>query len=82
MQTGIVAGPLTGISVFPYFIVHGLPTGRVTGLLIASIVAAGMRTVATSVSSSATVYTLQTILKDFLVSSLQKAISMRILYGS
>lgn len=40
--------------VFPYFIVHGLPTG-LRGLLIASIFAAGMSTVATSITSSATI---------------------------
>lgn len=41
-------------SVFPYFIVHGLPPG-VTGLLIASIFAAGMSTISTSLNSGATV---------------------------
>tara|TARA_R110002124_G_scaffold203059_1_gene369598 strand:+ start:51 stop:848 length:798 start_codon:yes stop_codon:yes gene_type:complete len=41
--------------VFPYFIVSGLPTG-VTGILIASIFAAGMSTVSTSINSSATVF--------------------------
>lgn len=40
--------------VFPYFIVHKLPVGM-TGLLIASIFAAGMSTVATSVTSSSTI---------------------------
>lgn len=40
--------------VFPYFIVHGLPVG-LRGLLIASIFAAGMSTVSTSVSSAATI---------------------------
>jgi len=40
--------------VFPHFIVHALPTGM-TGLLIASIFAAGMSTVSTSINSSATV---------------------------
>lgn len=40
--------------VFPYFIVHQLPVG-LTGLLIASIFAAGMSTVATSVTSSSTI---------------------------
>ena len=45
--------------VFPYFIAHELPTG-VTGLLIASIFAAGMSTISTSYNSSATV-----ILTDF-----------------
>ncbi|WP_425638251.1 sodium:solute symporter [Algoriphagus yeomjeoni] len=41
--------------VFPYFIVSGLPKG-VTGVLIASIFAAGMSTVSTSINSSATVF--------------------------
>jgi SSS family solute:Na+ symporter len=40
--------------IFPHFIVTGLPTGM-TGLLIASIFAAGMSTVSTSINSSATV---------------------------
>lgn len=40
--------------VFPFFIVHQLPTG-LTGLLIASIFAAGMSTVATGITSSATI---------------------------
>lgn len=45
--------------VFPYFIVHHLPVG-LKGLLIASVFAAGMSTVATSVTSASTV-----ILSDF-----------------
>ena len=40
--------------IFPHFIVTGLPTGM-TGILIASIFAAGMSTVSTSINSSATV---------------------------
>jgi SSS family solute:Na+ symporter len=40
--------------VFPYFIVHGLPMG-LRGILIASIFAAGMSTVSTSVTSAATI---------------------------
>lgn len=40
--------------VFPFFIVNELPVGM-TGLLIASIFAAGMSTVATSVTSSSTI---------------------------
>jgi solute:Na+ symporter, SSS family len=48
-----------GDKIFPYFIVTGLPAG-VTGLLIASIFAAGMSTVSTSINSSGTV-----ILSDF-----------------
>lgn len=49
--------PAEGIKadyVFPYFIVNRLPVG-LTGLLIASIFAAGMSTVATSVTSSSTI---------------------------
>ncbi len=45
--------------VFPHFIVNVLPIG-ITGLLVASIFAAGMSTVSTSVNSSATI-----ILNDF-----------------
>ncbi len=51
--------------VFPYFIVHQLPQG-VTGIIIASIFAAGMSTISTSFNSAATV-----ILTDF-VSRLSK----------
>ncbi|MDN3669339.1 sodium:solute symporter [Echinicola jeungdonensis] len=40
--------------IFPFFIVNGLPKGM-TGLLIASIFAAGMSTISTSLNSSATV---------------------------
>lgn len=40
--------------IFPHFIVNGLPKGM-TGLLIASIFAAGMSTISTSINSSATV---------------------------
>lgn len=49
--------PAEGIKadyVFPFFIVDRLPVG-LTGLLIASIFAAGMSTVATSVTSSSTI---------------------------
>ncbi len=49
--------PAEGIKadyVFPFFIVKQLPVGM-TGLLIASIFAAGMSTVATSVTSSSTI---------------------------
>src|SRR5690606_21522685 len=41
--------------IFPYFIITQLPTG-ITGLLIASIFAAGMSTISTSFNSSATVF--------------------------
>lgn len=64
-------------SVFPYFIVHVLPVG-VTGLLIASIFAAGMSTISTSLNSGATV-----ILSDFyrrFESSVSEKESVRVLY--
>ncbi len=64
-------------SVFPYFIVHGLPSG-ITGLLIASIFAAGMSTVSTSLNSGATV-----ILNDFYKSykkQVSEKESVRVLY--
>lgn len=41
--------------IFPYFIVNQLPPG-LTGLLIASVIAAGMSTISTSFNSSATVF--------------------------
>lgn len=56
---GILPDTIEGDKVFPYFIVNQLPVG-LTGLLIASIFAAGMSTVSTSLNSSATV-----ILTDF-----------------
>lgn len=72
--------PGAGDKVFPYFIVNGLPAG-VTGLLIASIFAAGMSTVATSLNSSATI-----ILSDYYKRYFNKVAneksSMKILYSS
>ncbi|GAA4418039.1 sodium:solute symporter [Nibrella viscosa] len=66
--------------VFPYFIVYKLPAG-LTGLLIASIFAAGMSTVSTSINSSSTV-----ILIDYYQRFRRKAVSekdsMRVLYGA
>ncbi|MBR1934032.1 MAG: sodium:solute symporter [Prevotella sp.] len=47
-------GGAKGDYVFPFFIVNQLPVG-ITGLLIASIFAAGMSTVSTSITSGATV---------------------------
>jgi len=49
--------PVEGLKpdyIFPYFIVNNLPVG-ITGLLIASIFAAGMSTVATGITSASTV---------------------------
>jgi SSS family solute:Na+ symporter len=53
-QPELLPAGLAGDKVFPFFIVNQLPVG-VTGLLIASIFAAGMSTVSTSINSSATV---------------------------
>jgi len=43
--------------VFPYFIVHELPTGM-AGIVIAGVLAAGMSTMSSSLNSAATVYTI------------------------
>lgn len=53
-RPGLLPPDVAGDKVFPYFIVHGLPTG-LTGLVIASLFSAGMSTVATSINSSATI---------------------------
>ena len=53
--------------VFPYFIVNGLPIG-LRGILIASIFAAGMSTVSTSVTSAATI-----LLTDYIRPFFRKA---------
>ena len=59
LNPGLLPSGVEGDEVFPYFIVNQLPVG-LTGILIASIFAAGMSTVSTSLNSSATV-----ILTDF-----------------
>lgn len=73
--------PAEGIKsdyVFPYFIVNELPVG-IKGILIASIFSAGMSTVATSVTSSATI-----VMTDFYsrfrpnVSEREKLISLKV----
>lgn len=64
--------------VFPYFIVHGLPQG-VTGLLIASIFAAGMSTVSTSLNSGATIV-LTDFYKRFFKKDASEKQSMTMLY--
>ncbi len=43
-----------GDKIFPFFIVNGLPSG-LTGILIASVFAAGMSTVSTSINGTATI---------------------------
>ncbi len=66
--------------VFPFFIVNILPTGF-TGLLIASIFAAGMSTVSTSINSGSTV-----VLTDYYTRFVKKEVtekdSMKVLYIS
>lgn len=65
--------------VLPYFIVKGLPVG-VTGLLIASIFAAGMSTVATSLNSGATIL-LTDYYKRYLNPNASEKQAMRLLHG-
>ncbi len=65
---------------FPYFIVNALPPG-LTGLLIASIFAAGMSTISTSFNSSATVFLTDYYDKYFKNSASDKQ-RMRVLYIS
>ena len=60
--------------VFPFFIVNGLPLG-LRGLLIASIFAAGMSTVSTSVTSAATI-----ILTDYYKPLVKNASERRQVY--
>lgn len=73
-----VAG--AGDRVFPHFIVNGLPAG-ITGLLIASIFAAGMSTVATSINSTATII-LSDYYKRYFHKDASEKSSMKVLYGS
>ena len=72
--------PGSGDKVFPWFIVNGLPSG-VTGLLIASVFAAGMSTVSTSINSTATII-LSDYYKRFLNTEACEKSSMKILYAA
>ncbi|MDR1525617.1 MAG: sodium:solute symporter [Tannerella sp.] len=78
VHPGLLPEGIANDAVFPYFIVHNLPSG-VTGLLIAAICAAGMSTVSTSINSSATI-----ILTDFFQhkKKLTDKQNMKILYGA
>jgi SSS family solute:Na+ symporter len=80
VHPGILPDGLQSDRVFPFYIINNLPTG-LKGLLIASIFAAGMSTISTSVNSSATV-----ILNDYFKKSIKgndaEKISMKILYSS
>ncbi|MCW0481867.1 sodium:solute symporter [Gaoshiqia sediminis] len=75
---GLLPAGTPADKVFPEFIVHRLPVG-LTGFLIASVFAAGMSTISTSINSSATV-----ILTDYFKLSPDNPgsnrKSMRILY--
>lgn len=71
---------IEGDKVFPHFIVNGLPKG-ITGLLIASIFAAGMSTVSTSINSTATIVLSDYYQKYFNKNADDKS-SMRILYSA
>ena len=66
--------------IFPYFIVNELPVG-LTGLLIASVFAAGMSTVSTSVNSTATII-LSDYYKKFINPNPTQKKSMSVLYIS
>jgi SSS family solute:Na+ symporter len=66
--------------IFPHFIVTALPTG-VTGLLIASIFAAGMSTISTSINSSATII-LTDHYKRYINKNTSQKTAMRVLFIS
>lgn len=77
---GILPAGIQTDRVFPFYIVNNLPTG-LTGLLIASVFAAGMSTISTSINSSATVI-LNDYFKKKLTDSDAEKKSMKILYIS
>lgn len=77
---GILPAGIQTDRVFPFYIVNNLPTG-LTGLLIASVFAAGMSTISTSINSSATVI-LNDYFKHKLTGSDAEKKSMKILYIS
>jgi SSS family solute:Na+ symporter len=64
--------------VFPHFIITQLPAG-VTGLLLASIFAAGMSTISTSFNSSATVFLID-YYKKYVNQNASEKQSMKVLY--
>lgn len=66
--------------VFPFFIVNGLPVG-ITGLLIASIFAAGMSTISTSLNSTATII-LTDYYQKYATKKASDRSSMAVLYAS
>ena len=72
--------PLKSDRIFPHFIVNELPAG-ISGLLIASIFAAGMSTISTSFNSSATVF-LTDYYKRYFKKNASDRESMKVLYVS
>jgi len=72
--------PGAGDKVFPHFIVNELPAG-ITGLLIASIFAAGMSTVSTSLNSTATLV-LTDYYKRYFNKTPNEKSSLKVLYSS
>jgi SSS family solute:Na+ symporter len=66
--------------IFPYFIVSSLPKGFI-GLMIASIFAAGMSTLSTSINSSATVV-LEDHFKKYIFPDLPQKSEIKVLYAS
>ena len=79
-QPELLPDDVAGDKVFPYFIVHGLPTG-VTGLVIAALFAAGMSTISTSINSAATIM-LTDFFKKFYKGESSNRKEMAVLYGS
>lgn len=73
-----IPSTVAGDDVFPYFIVHELPSGM-TGLLIAAILAAAMSSVDSSLNSSATLV-LRDVYMRFLRPSAGERESMAVLY--
>lgn len=69
-----------GDKIFPFFIVNGLPKG-ITGLLIASVFAAGMSTISTSVNGTATIV-LNDYYKRWVGDQVTEKKSMAVLYIS
>lgn len=69
-----------GDAIFPFFIVNELPVG-ISGLLIASIFAAGMSTISTSYNSTATVF-LSDYYRRFFKKKASEKDSMKVLYLS
>lgn len=77
---GVLPEGIAPDRVFPFYIVNSLPAG-LTGLLIASIFAAGMSTISTSINSSATVILNDYFSRKIKASGSEKS-SIRILYSS